>query len=88
MKCAADRDRGKVARSLGLLGGAVGCALGYLCTPLIGTATMDIVASLFRVDTWLVLATLLGAPLVTVMASYLPTLSAISQDPSIVLMDN
>jgi hypothetical protein len=73
---------------LGLLGGAAGCVLGYLLTPPIGHATMDIVASLFHVDMRLVVATLIGAPLVTMMASYLPTLSAISQDPSIVLMDN
>jgi predicted lysophospholipase L1 biosynthesis ABC-type transport system permease subunit len=73
---------------LGLIGGAVGCGLGYLFTPLIGSATMDIVASLFQVDARLAVATILGAPLVAVMASYLPTLSAISQDPAIVLMDN
>jgi hypothetical protein len=73
---------------LGLLGGIVGCGLGYWLTPLIGNATMDIVASLFQVDMRLVAATTIGAPLVAVMASYLPTLAAISQDPSIVLMDN
>jgi hypothetical protein len=72
----------------GLVGGVVGCGLGYLLTPLIGNATMDLAASLFQVDMRLAAATILGAPLVTVMASYLPALSAISQDPAIVLMDN
>ena len=73
---------------LGLLGGAIGCLLGYYLTPLIGSETMDIGASLFKTDIKLVIATIVGAPVVTVMASYLPTLSAVSQDPAIVLMDN
>ena len=34
------------------------------------------------------IAVVVGAPVVAVMASYLPTLSAVSQDPAIVLMDN
>jgi hypothetical protein len=73
---------------LGLLGGAIGCLLGYYLTPLIGNKTMDIAASFFKTDIRLVIATIAGAPVVTVMASYLPTLSAVSQDPAIVLMDN
>ncbi len=73
---------------LGLLGGAIGCGLGYVFAPLIGRATMDIAAELFQVNTLVILATILGAPLVTVMASYLPTLMAVSQDPAMVLMDN
>ena len=73
---------------LGLVGGALGCALGYVSAPLIGQATMDIAPQLFRVDNVVIVATILGAPCVTVMASYLPTLSAVSQDPALVLMDN
>jgi len=73
---------------LGLAGGVIGCLLGYFLTPMIGNMTMDIAASLFKTDVWLVIATIVGAPVVTVMASYLPTLSAVSQDPAIVLMDN
>jgi ABC-type lipoprotein release transport system permease subunit len=73
---------------LGLLGGALGGALGYFCTPWVGQTTMDIAAETFRVDIRIALAAILGAPLVTVMASYLPTLAAISQDPAIVLMDH
>jgi putative ABC transport system permease protein len=73
---------------VGLLGGVVGCLLGYYVTPLIGNSTMEIGADLFVTEIWLVIATIVGAPVVTVMASYLPTLSALSQDPAIVLMDN
>lgn len=73
---------------LGLLGGAIGCLLGYYLTPWVGHRTMGIAESLFATDIRLIVATVVGAPVVTVMASYLPTLSAISQDPAIVLMDN
>jgi len=73
---------------LGLLGGAAGCAAGYLLTPVLGHRTMEIPAELFQTPVLLLFGTLVGAPLVTMMASYLPTLSAISQDPAIVLMDN
>lgn len=31
--------------------------------------------------------TLLGAPLITVLASYIPARTAVAQDPAIVLMD-
>jgi len=73
---------------VGLLGGVIGCLLGYYLTPLIGNKTMEIGADLFATETWLEIATVVGAPVVTVMASYLPTLSALSEDPAIVLMDN
>ena len=49
---------------------------------------MSIAADLFRVNPWLLVLTLVGAPLVAVIASYGPTLVAISQDPAVVLMDN
>ena len=69
-------------------GRIVETSLGYYLTPLVGNKTMEIGASLFVTDIRLVIATVVGAPVVTVMASYLPTLSALSQDPAIVLMDN
>jgi ABC-type lipoprotein release transport system permease subunit len=49
---------------------------------------MQITADLFQAQPLLLVGTLVGAPLVTMMASYLPALSAIAQDPAIVLMDN
>jgi putative ABC transport system permease protein len=73
---------------LGFVGGLLGCGLGYLLAPALGAVMMELATSFFRTDGRIVVATLLGAPLVTAMASYLPTLSAVGQDPSIVLMDN
>jgi len=73
---------------LGLLGGVLGCAASYLLSPAIGQTAMEIAPEFFRTNWLLALATLAGAPLITVMASYLPTLSAIAQDPSVVLMDS
>jgi len=72
---------------LGLLGGLLGCGLGYVLAPLVGRTMLDLAADLFRVrPVWLV-ATLLGAPLITVLASYIPARTAVAQDPAIVLMD-
>jgi ABC-type antimicrobial peptide transport system permease subunit len=73
---------------LGILGGAIGCSLGYLLAPLVGTAMLDLAADLFRVRPVLVLATVACAPVVTVLASYWPTWTALRQDPAIVLMEN
>jgi uncharacterized membrane protein len=70
---------------LGLLGGVLGCTLGALAGPALGAKTLAIAAGFFSLDVRLVIATLLGAPLVTAMASYLPTLSAVAQDPAAVL---
>jgi hypothetical protein len=71
---------------LGLLGGMLGAAIGYAAALLIG-GSMQIPASLFQADPLIVLGTLLGAPLIAALASYLPTLVAVSQDPAVVLMD-
>lgn len=76
------------AALVGLLGGAAGCALGYFLAPIVGNSTMDISAAYFHTDAVIVIATLAGAPLVAAMASYLPALVAVNQDPAIVLMDH
>jgi hypothetical protein len=73
---------------MGVLGGAAGCAVGYLLTPVLGSRTCRSRPELFQAHPLLLISTLIGAPLVTMMASYLPALSAIAQDPAIVLMDN
>jgi putative ABC transport system permease protein len=73
---------------LGVIGGLIGCAIGYLLAPLVGTAMLDLAADLFRVRPVLVLATVVCAPVVTVLASYWPTWTALRQDPAIVLMEN
>jgi len=72
---------------LGLLGGLLGCALGYVLAPLVGRTMLDLAADLFRVQPVSLVATLLGAPLITVLASYVPARTAVAQDPAIVLMD-
>lgn len=73
---------------LGIVGGAIGCALGYLVAPWFGSAMLNLAADLFRVRPLLLLATVGCAPVVTVLASYWPTWTALQQDPAIVLMDN
>ena len=74
---------------IGILGGIIGCAVGAgLASQLAVTALFDGSLVNFRPDTGILLATVLGAPLLAAMASYLPTLLAIRQDPAVVLMDH
>ncbi len=74
---------------IGILGGIIGCAVGAgLASQLAGTSLFDGSLSNFRPDTGILLATVLGAPLLAAMASYLPTLLAIRQDPAVGLMDH
>jgi hypothetical protein len=77
---------------LGLFGGllAIGaCALTYVLLPsLMESLTDGISFQHYQPSMRLLAFTLLGAPLVTCMASYLPTLHAITQDPAIILNDH
>lgn len=77
---------------LGLFGGllAIGaCALTYVLLPsLMESLTDGISFEHYQPSMRLLAFTLLGAPLVTCMASYLPTLHAITQDPAIILNDH
>jgi ABC-type antimicrobial peptide transport system permease subunit len=72
---------------LGLLGGAVGFVLGNFAAHWLGAGALgvasDHLSAAYDILPW----TLLGAPLVCVLASYLPMLSAILQDPAVVLRD-
>ena len=72
---------------LGVIGGSIGCALGYGAARLIG-GSMEIDPTYFKPDFLILIATAVGAPLIAAMASYLPTLSAVAQDPAVVLMDS
>ena len=72
---------------MGLVGGAVGCGLGYAIARWFAVAALDVSVANFAPALDVLVSTLLGAPLVAAMATYLPTLSAIRQDPAIVLMD-
>ncbi len=71
---------------LGLVGGLIGSAVGYFVALSIGGA-LDIERSMFKLDYLIFVSTVIGAPLVTAMASYLPTLVAVQQDPAVVLME-
>ena len=75
------------AMLLGGVSGLVGCLLGaglaaWLATGVLRVASADFTPSLF-----VVLCTLFGTPLVAIMASYLPTLAAVNQDPAVVLLE-
>jgi hypothetical protein len=68
------------AALLGLLGGLIGCVAGYLIAASFGSAALQ------TAMLWLV-ATVVGAPVVALLATYLPAAVAIRQDPAIVLRD-
>ena len=70
---------------VGLLGGLLGCLGAYFTADgLIRAAEAQTFAPLAWDSTLGILA-LLGAPLVAAMAAYLPTLSALTQDPAAIL---
>ncbi len=74
-----------LAKSLivGLVGGLVAslvCWAAYHLLLIAPSAPSE--TALFRPSTLLLALTVLGAPLVTTMAAYLPTLQAIAQDPA------
>jgi putative ABC transport system permease protein len=71
-----------------LLGTAVGFLLGTETTRLLGFRPLYAAADHFNVPSQLLLFALIGAPLLSAVASYLPTLSAVTQDPAVVLRDH
>ena len=72
---------------LGLLGAAVGVGLGLWTAQLLGVNVLGVTADYFSVQYGVILVALLGAPLLSALATYLPTLSALVQDPAVVLRD-
>ena len=73
---------------LGMVGGAFGCALGYVMAWWIATSSMlDVDVANFTPSLVASCCALLGTPVVAATASYLPMLSAVNQDPAAVLMD-
>lgn len=72
---------------LGVLGGIVGFGLGALLARVVLVDAMHVAPLHYQVPYTMLTWSLLGAPLVCVMASYLPALSAVLQDPAIVLRD-
>jgi len=72
---------------LGLLGGAAGFLAGTLLAQWLGQRAFDVSADLFAVRIDVLLCALLGAPLVSAVASYLPMLLALAQDPAVALRE-
>lgn len=75
------------AAILGLLGAGIGFALGTGAAYWWGTRLLGVAGDFFSTRYDLLYLALLGAPLVSVLASYLPTVTAVLQDPSVVLRD-
>jgi len=77
---------------VGLVGGIVGCVLGLLLGCGLAVSLLDVSVESFQPAPQtlltLILGAVLGTPLISAMACYLPALSAISQDPAVVLMEN
>jgi putative ABC transport system permease protein len=70
-----------------LLGTGIGYALGTDLTRALGAQPLYQARQYFTFPYLLLLIALLGAPLLSAVASYLPTLSAVLQDPAVVLRD-
>lgn len=76
------------AAILGLTAGALGALLGFVLARSFGTGVLGVSAQHFTPSLLATACGLLGTPLIAALASYLPTLIAVRQDPSVVLMDN
>lgn len=74
------------AAGIGLLGGVVGVVVGLIIVRSIGQS-LGITPDYLQTNATILAITLAGAPLVAAMASYLPTLSAVMQDPAAVLLE-
>ncbi|MFV1967325.1 MAG: ABC transporter permease [Pirellulaceae bacterium] len=73
---------------LGLGGGLLGCAIGYVLAWWLATGMFEVSSRNFIPSALISLCTILGTPLIAAIASYLPTLYAVVQDPAVVLMEN
>jgi len=75
---------------IGLLGGlaaSLACLAGYAWLAHASQLASQYDVTLFRPPAQLLALTILGAPIVTTLASYLPTLAAIAQDPARILTE-
>jgi len=70
---------------LGLLGGVAGFAAGTLLAQWLGQRAFDVPAHHLTVGADMLLCAVIGAPLVSVVASYLPMLVALREDPAVAL---
>ncbi len=72
---------------LGLVGGCLGAIVGLLGAQSWAENQLHIARELVTTPLPFVVAAVAGAPLVAALATYLPTLAAILQDPAVVLRD-
>ncbi len=72
---------------VGLVGAAAGFVLGSGLARWLGVTALEVAPEQFTVRYTILVAALVGAPLLSAIASYLPTLSALMQDPAVVLRD-
>jgi len=72
---------------LGVVGGALGFGVGALLARVILIDAMGVAPSNFQIPYTMLSWSILGAPVVCALASYLPALKAVLQDPAIVLRD-
>jgi len=72
---------------VGVLGAAVGVLLGTLTAQFLGARLLEVTGDHFALHYPLLLIALLGAPALSALAGYLPTLSALLQDPAVVLRE-
>lgn len=75
------------AAIVGLLGGAFGFLVGTQVARRLGIEALEVSPEYFTPALGLLLWALLGAPLLSALASYLPTLKALFQDPALVLRE-
>ncbi|MCA9123062.1 MAG: FtsX-like permease family protein [Planctomycetaceae bacterium] len=73
------------AMLLGLASGVVGCLLGYFAARWLATSVFEVTVESFTPSLLASVCAILGTPLIAAMASYLPTLAAVNQDPAVVL---
>ena len=73
------------AMLLGLVGGGVGFLLGHWLAQWLGVSALDVASNHFTPAYSLLAATVVGAPFLCALASWLPTFAAVVQDPAVVL---
>lgn len=73
---------------LGLLGGVLGFVFGLAMARGLGVWVLGVTPEHFAIHYVVLLVALIGAPLLSALASYLPTLTALMQDPAVVLRDH
>ena len=70
---------------LGAVAGIVGCLVGYLLARQLATGVFDVAVENFTPSSFASACAILGTPLIAALASYLPTLAAVNQDPAVIL---